>query len=50
MSAVGSAERKGPTDTVGPFLSADPTADIRNTRKLGRVCDPKALLKAVPGR
>jgi imidazolonepropionase-like amidohydrolase len=35
------------------ILSADPTADIRNTRKIervirgGRVCDPQALLEAV---
>jgi hypothetical protein len=38
------------------ILSADPTTDIRNTRKIervirgGRVCDPRALLKAVPDR
>jgi hypothetical protein len=38
------------------ILSADPTADIRNTRKIervirgGRVCDPQAILKAVPSR
>ena len=36
------------------ILTADPTADIRNTRKIdrvirgGRVCDPQVLLKAVP--
>ncbi len=35
-------------------LSADPTIDIRNTRKItavvkgGKVCDPQALLKLVP--
>jgi imidazolonepropionase-like amidohydrolase len=38
------------------ILDADPTADIRNTRKIaqvirgGIVCEPKALLKAVPAR
>jgi imidazolonepropionase-like amidohydrolase len=38
------------------ILSADPTADIRNTRKIvtvvhgGIVCDPKTLRKAVPVR
>jgi hypothetical protein len=38
------------------ILLADPTADIRNTRKIaqvirgGRVCDPRALLKAMPDR
>jgi hypothetical protein len=38
------------------ILSADPTADIRNTRKIervirsGRVCDPQALLKTMPRR
>jgi imidazolonepropionase-like amidohydrolase len=38
------------------ILTADPTADIRNTRKIervihgGRLCDPQALLKAVPRR
>jgi hypothetical protein len=38
------------------ILSADPTADIRNTRKIklvirgGRACDPEGLLKAMPGR
>jgi hypothetical protein len=38
------------------ILAADPTADIRNTRKIervirgGRVCDPQALLRAVPKR
>jgi imidazolonepropionase-like amidohydrolase len=38
------------------ILDADPTADIRNTRKIvhvvrgGIVCEPKTLLKAVPGR
>ena len=38
------------------ILSADPTADIPNTRKIeqvirgGRVCDPQALLKAIPSR
>jgi hypothetical protein len=37
-------------------LTADPTADIRNTRKIervirgGRVCDPQVLLRAVPER
>lgn len=37
-------------------LSADPTADIRNTRKIevvirgGRMCDPQALLRAMPSR
>jgi hypothetical protein len=36
------------------ILTADPTADIRNTRKIkhvihaGRICDPQVLLKAVP--
>jgi hypothetical protein len=36
------------------ILAADPTADIRNTRKIqhvirgGRVCDPQALLREVP--
>ena len=36
------------------ILAADPTADIRNTRRIehvirgGRVCDPQALLKEVP--
>jgi hypothetical protein len=36
------------------ILTADPTVDIRNTRKIehvirgGRVCDPQALLRAVP--
>jgi hypothetical protein len=38
------------------ILSADPTADIRNTRKIeqvirgGRICDPQAILKAIPRR
>jgi hypothetical protein len=38
------------------LLTADPTADIRNTRKIervihgGLVCDPQSLLKAVPSR
>jgi len=38
------------------ILAADPTVDIRNTRKIervirgGRVCDPQALLKAIPRR
>ena len=38
------------------ILTADPTADIRNTRKIkhvihgGRICDPEVLLKAVPMR
>lgn len=38
------------------ILSADPTADIRNTRRIervirgGHVCDPKALRSAVPTR
>ncbi len=38
------------------LLTADPTADIRNTRKIervihrGHICEPQALLKAVPGR
>lgn len=38
------------------LLTADPTDDIRNTRKIdrvirgGRVCDPKEILKAVPSR
>jgi hypothetical protein len=38
------------------ILTADPTADIRNTRKIervihkGNVCDPQAILKAVPYR
>jgi imidazolonepropionase-like amidohydrolase len=38
------------------ILDADPTADIRNTRKIaqvvhrGIVCDPQMLLKAVPER
>ena len=36
------------------ILTADPTADIRNTRKIelvicsGRTCDPETVLKAVP--
>lgn len=36
------------------ILTADPTVDIRNTRKIeqvirsGRVCDPQAILRAVP--
>jgi hypothetical protein len=38
------------------LLTADPTADIRNTRKIervihgGHVCDPQIILKAVPSR
>ena len=38
------------------ILSADPTVDIRNTRKIDRVirgglvCDPKKVLEAVPVR
>ena len=38
------------------ILDADPTTDIRNTRKItrvihdGRVCDPAEVLKHVPGR
>jgi hypothetical protein len=38
------------------ILTADPTVDIRNTRKIervihgGQVCDPQALLRAVPKR
>jgi imidazolonepropionase-like amidohydrolase len=38
------------------ILAADPTADVRNTRKIehvirgGRVCDPQALLRAMPSR
>src|SRR5262249_49786525 len=38
------------------ILTADPTVDIRNTRKIakvlkgGRVCDPKELLKTIPRR
>jgi hypothetical protein len=38
------------------LLTADPTEDIRNTRKIervlhgGRVCDPQALLKVLPRR
>jgi hypothetical protein len=38
------------------ILTADPTADIRNTRKIervihgGQICDPEAILKAVPIR
>jgi hypothetical protein len=58
--ALKQAERLG---TVEPgkladllILDADPTADIRNTRKIaivirgGIVCDPKAVLKFVPTR
>jgi hypothetical protein len=38
------------------ILTADPTADIRNTRKIervihgGQLCDPEAILRAVPTR
>jgi hypothetical protein len=38
------------------ILGADPTADIRNARKIDRVirggllCDPKKVLEAVPAR
>lgn len=38
------------------ILTADPTVDIRNTRKIervirgGQVCDPQALLRTVPRR
>jgi hypothetical protein len=38
------------------ILTADPTADIRNSRKIervihcGRICDPEAILKSVPIR
>src|SRR5262245_17568574 len=51
---LGSIEPGKLADLV--ILTADPTADIRNTRKIervlrgGRVCDPRALLKAMPSR
>ena len=38
------------------ILTADPTVDIRNTRKIervirgGQVCDPQALLRTAPSR
>jgi imidazolonepropionase-like amidohydrolase len=53
-SQLGSVESGKLADLV--ILDADPTADIRNTRKIahvvrgGVVCNPKALLKAVPAR
>jgi hypothetical protein len=58
-----SLKQEGKLGSIAPgkladlvILSADPTADIRNTRKIeqvirgGRLCDPKALLKAMPKR
>jgi imidazolonepropionase-like amidohydrolase len=53
-SQLGSVESGKLADLV--ILDADPTADIRNTRKIahvvrgGVVCNPQALLKAVPAR
>jgi hypothetical protein len=49
---LGSVEVDKLADLV--ILDADPTVDIRNTRRIayvvrgGRVCDPRALLNAVP--
>jgi imidazolonepropionase-like amidohydrolase len=49
---LGSLEAGKLADLI--ILDADPTADIRNTRKIvqvihgGIVCDPQTLLKAVP--
>jgi hypothetical protein len=51
---LGSVEAEKLAETV--ILAADPTADIRNTRKVeafirdGLVCDPKRVLAAVPAR
>ncbi len=53
-SQLGSIEPGKLADLL--IVDADPTADIRNTRKIvhvlrgGIVCDPQTLLKAVPGR
>jgi len=51
---LGSVEAGKLADLI--ILDADPTADIRNTRKIvhvvrgGIVCDPQTLLKVVPAR
>jgi imidazolonepropionase-like amidohydrolase len=53
-SSLGSIEPGKAADLL--VLDADPTADIRNTRRIvhvlrdGIVCDPRSLLKTVPPR